>query len=141
MAFVAQVAVGRRDKLPIWGNDYDTPDGTGIRDFIHVVDLASGHLSALRCLEQPGLLTTNLGTGAGSSILKVVLTFEAVSAGSIPYAIGERTAGDVAICYAYPTLAEEVSGWKSTRPLTQSVPIIALAIEDREGSRRFYPHG
>lgn len=116
---VAQVAVGRRDKLTIWGNDYDTPDGTGIRDFIHVVDLASGHLSALRHLEQPALLTVNLGTGAGSSVLEVVRTFEAVSARSIPYVIGERRAGDVAVCYADPTLAKEVLGWKSTRSLMQ----------------------
>ncbi|MFB9266908.1 UDP-glucose 4-epimerase GalE [Bradyrhizobium erythrophlei] len=119
LPFVAQVAIGRRDKLTIWGNDYDTPDGTGIRDFIHVVDLASGHLSALRHLKEPGLLTVNLGTGAGSSVLDVVRTFEAVSGRPIPYAIGERRAGDVAICYADPTLAERVLGWKSTRSLAQ----------------------
>jgi UDP-glucose 4-epimerase len=119
LPFVAQVAIGRRDKLMIWGNDYDTPDGTGIRDFIHVVDLASGHLSALSHLKEPGALTVNLGTGTGSSVLEVVRTFEAVSGRSIPYAICERRAGDVAICYADPTLAKEVLGWKSTRSLTQ----------------------
>jgi UDP-glucose 4-epimerase len=119
LPFVAQVAIGKREKLQIWGNDYDTPDGTGIRDFIHVVDLASGHLSALSHLKQPGVLTVNLGTGTGSSVLEVVRTFEVVSGRSIPYAIGERRAGDVAICYADPTLAERVLGWKSTRSLTQ----------------------
>jgi UDP-glucose 4-epimerase len=119
LPFVAQVAIGRRDKLLIWGNDYNTPDGTGIRDFIHVVDLASGHLSVLRHLKQPGVLTVNLGTGTGNSVLEVVRTFEAVSGRSIPYAIGERRAGDVAICYADPTLAEGVLGWKSTRSLAQ----------------------
>jgi UDP-glucose 4-epimerase len=117
--FVAQVAIGKLEKLLIWGHDYDTPDGTGIRDFIHVVDLASGHLSALSHLKQPGLLTVNLGTGTGSSVLEVVRTFEAVSGRSIPYAIAERRAGDVAICYADATLAERVLGWKSTRSLMQ----------------------
>ena len=107
LPFVAQVAIGKREKLLIWGNDYDTPDGTGIRDFIHVVDLASGHLSVLRHLKQPGVLTVNLGTGSGSSVLEVIRTFEAVSGRSIPYEIGERRAGDVAICYADPTFAKE----------------------------------
>ena len=94
----------------IWGNDYDTSDGTGIRDFIHVVDLASGHLSVLSHLKQPGVLTVNLGTGSGSSVLEVVRTFEAVSGRPIPYVIGERRVGDVAICYADPTLAKETIG-------------------------------
>jgi UDP-glucose 4-epimerase len=97
LPYVAQVAIGRREKLTIWGNDYDTPDGTGIRDFIHIVDLASGHLSALSHLKQPGVLALNLGTGAGSSVLEVIRTFEAVSGRSIPYSTGERRAGDVAI--------------------------------------------
>jgi UDP-glucose 4-epimerase len=119
LPLVAQVAIGKRDKLQIWGNDYDTPDGTGVRDFLHVVDLASGHLSILRYLNKPGLLTVNLGTGRGSSVLEVVRTFEAVSGRSILYAFAERRAGDVASCYADPTLAEEVLGWKSTRSLTQ----------------------
>ncbi|AND91405.1 UDP-glucose 4-epimerase GalE [Bradyrhizobium diazoefficiens] len=117
--FVAQVAIGRREKLRIWGNDYDTPDGTGIRDFIHVVDLASGHLSALRQLRQPGLITVNLGTGNGSSVLDIVRTFESVSGRSIPYEIGERRAGDVAACYADPTVAKDALGWASTRSLEQ----------------------
>jgi len=119
LPFVAQVAIGRRDKLLIWGNDYDTPDGTGIRDFIHVVDLASGHLSVLHHLKKPGVLTVNLGTGGGSSVLEVIRTFEAVSGRSVPYEIGERRAGDVAICYADPTFAKEVLGWTSARSLAQ----------------------
>ena len=117
--FLAQVAIGRREKLQIWGNDYDTPDGTGIRDFIHVTDLAAGHLSALCQLGQPGLLTVNLGTGHGSSVLDVVRTFEEVSGRSISYEIGERRAGDVAACYADPTLAKDALGWRSTRSLRQ----------------------
>ncbi|WP_049823818.1 UDP-glucose 4-epimerase GalE [Bradyrhizobium sp. WSM2254] len=119
LPFVAQVAIGRREKLQIWGNDYDTPDGTGIRDFIHVVDLASGHLSALRQLGQPGLITVNLGTGNGSSVLDIVRTFESVSGRSIPYEIRERRAGDVAACYADPTFAKNALGWASTRSLEQ----------------------
>lgn len=119
LPFVAEVAIGRREKLQIWGNDYDTPDGTGIRDFIHVVDLASGHLSALRQLKQPGVLTVNLGTGNGSSVLEVVRTFEAVSGRPIPYEIRERRSGDVAVCYADPTFAMDALGWKSTRSLQQ----------------------
>jgi len=119
LPFVAQVAIGRREKLQIWGDDYDTPDGTGIRDFIHVVDLASGHLSALRQLGQPGLITVNLGTGNGSSVLDIVRAFESVSGRSIPYEIGERRAGDVAACYADPTFAKNALGWASTRSLEQ----------------------
>src|SRR5246127_3254312 len=87
LPFVAQVAIGRHEKLKVWGKDYDTPDGTGIRDFIHVVDLASGHLSVLNHLQHPGVLTLNLGTGAGSSVLEVIRTFEAVSGRPIPYEI------------------------------------------------------
>ncbi|UWU74828.1 UDP-glucose 4-epimerase GalE [Bradyrhizobium huanghuaihaiense] len=119
LPFVAQVAIGRREKLQIWGNDYDTPDGTGVRDFIHVVDLASGHLSALRHLRQPGVLTVNLGTGNGSSVLDIVRTFEAASGRSVPYEVKERRAGDVAACYADPTFAMEALGWKSIRSLEQ----------------------
>lgn len=119
LPFVAQVAIGRREKLRIWGSDYDTPDGTGIRDFIHVVDLASGHLSALLELRQPGLLTVNLGTGNGSSVLDVVRTFEAASGRSIPYEIVERRTGDVAVCYADPTFAKNALRWTSTRSLQQ----------------------
>jgi UDP-glucose 4-epimerase len=119
LPFVAQVAIGKREKLLVWGNDYDTPDGTAIRDFIHVVDLASGHLSVLSHLKQPGLFTVNLGTGNGSSVLEVIRTFERVSGRSVPYEIGERRTGDVAVCYADPTLAKEALGWKSARSLAQ----------------------
>lgn len=119
LPFVAQVAIGKRDKLLVWGDDYDTPDGTGIRDYIHVVDLASGHLSALRHLRQPGVLTVNLGTGSANSVLEVIRTFEAVSGRSVSYEIRERRVGDVAICYADATLATEALGWKSTKSLEQ----------------------
>jgi UDP-glucose 4-epimerase len=119
LPFVAQVAIGSREKLHIWGNDYDTSDGTGVRDFIHVADLASGHLSALSYLKQPGLLTLNLGTGSGSSVLEVVRTFEIVSGRPIPYVFSERRPGDVATCYADPTLARKLLGWRSRRSLTQ----------------------
>jgi UDP-glucose 4-epimerase len=152
--FVAQVAIGKREKLRIWGNDYDTPDGTGIRDFIHVVDLASGHLSALRHLRQPGLLTANLGTGQGNSVLEVIRTFEAVSGRSVPYEIGGRRAGDVAICYADPTFSKEALGWKSARSLAQMCADHwrwqlknpngyrgAELMKDQERSRRLHHHG
>ncbi|MBR0795984.1 UDP-glucose 4-epimerase GalE [Bradyrhizobium jicamae] len=119
LPLVSQVAAGRREKLLVYGSDYDTPDGTGIRDFIHVVDLASGHLSALCHLAQPGLLTANLGTGNGNSVLEVVRTFEAVSGKAIPYEIGQRREGDVAICYADPTFAKQALGWSSARSLEQ----------------------
>ncbi|MGY4478413.1 UDP-glucose 4-epimerase GalE [Bradyrhizobium sp. USDA 3364] len=119
LPFVAQVAIGRRERLHIWGNDYDTPDGTGIRDFIHVVDLASGHLSALSKLSRPGILTANLGTGSGSSVMEVVKTFEAVSGRSVPYVIDQRRVGDVAACYADPTLAKNLLDWTSRRSLTE----------------------
>ncbi|KRP85251.1 UDP-glucose 4-epimerase [Bradyrhizobium pachyrhizi] len=119
LPIVAQVAIGRRPTVHVWGNDYDTPDGTGIRDFIHVVDLASGHLSALSQLRQPGLLTVNLGTGSGSSVIDVIRTFKEVSGRPVPYVIDQRRVGDVAICYADPTLAKNLLGWTSTRSLTQ----------------------
>ncbi|MCP1840105.1 UDP-glucose 4-epimerase [Bradyrhizobium sp. USDA 4524] len=119
LPIVAQVAIGRRPTVHVWGNDYDTPDGTGIRDYIHVVDLASGHLSALRQLRQPGLLTVNLGTGSGSSVMDVIRTFKEVSGRPIPHVIDQRRVGDVAICYADPTLAKNLLGWTSTRSLTQ----------------------
>src|SRR5258705_4305914 len=119
LPFVAQVAIGKREKLHIWGNDYDTSDGTGIRDFIHVVDLASGHLSVLSHLKQPGVLTVNLGTGNGSSVLEVVRTFEGVSARPIPYVICDSKVVDVAICYAEPTHPKRLLGWTTRRSLTQ----------------------
>ncbi len=118
MPFVAQVAVGRRDQLSVFGGDYPTPDGTGVRDYIHVVDLAEGHVAALKYVEQnPGVLTVNLGTGNGSSVLDMVRAFEQASGRKIPYRIVERRAGDIAECWADPALAEELLGWKASRSL------------------------
>lgn len=118
MPFVAQVAVGRREKLAIFGDDYATPDGTGVRDYIHVVDLAEGHVAALEyVLAKPGLLTVNLGTGNGSSVLDMVRAFEAASGRPIAYEIVSRRAGDIAECWADPALAEELLGWKASRSL------------------------
>jgi len=114
MPFVAQVAVGQREKLNIFGNDYPTPDGTGVRDYIHVVDLAKGHLAALAALKkQPDLLTVNLGTGQGYSVLDMVKSFEQASSKSVPYQIVARRPGDVAQCYADPSYAQEKLGWQA----------------------------
>lgn len=116
MPYLAQVAAGRLPKLSVFGNDYPTPDGTGVRDYIHVADLAQGHLSALRHLaETPGLLTVNLGTGRGYSVLEMVQAFEKASGRKIPYQIVERRPGDIAACYADPSLAEALLGWKAAR--------------------------
>ena len=116
MPFLAQVAVGVRPMLRIFGGDYSTPDGTGVRDYIHVIDLALGHLAALARLEQqPELFTVNLGTGSGQSVLEMVRHFESVSGHPIPYRIVERRPGDVASCYADVSRAAELLGWRSTR--------------------------
>jgi len=118
LPFVAQVAVGRREFLNVWGNDYPTPDGTGVRDYIHVVDLALGHLAALQALaSQHGGLTVNLGTGTGYSVLDMVHAFEAASGRAVPYRICPRRSGDVAACYADPTLAHQLLGWRAERDL------------------------
>ena len=120
MPFVAQVATGRREFLNIWGNDYPTPDGTGVRDYIHVADLAEGHVAALGYLDRAGgLLTVNLGAGRGYSVLDVVKAFEAASDRSIPCKIGPRRAGDIAQCWADSGLAGKLIGWKSKRGLEQ----------------------
>lgn len=112
MPFVSQVAVGRLQQLSVFGNDYPTPDGTGVRDYIHVVDLAKGHLAALNALQkQTGILTVNLGTGIGYSVLDMVKAFETASGKKIPYKVMGRRAGDIAICYADPTKAGETLGW------------------------------
>lgn len=114
MPYISQVAVGRRTELQIFGGDYPTPDGTGVRDFIHVVDLAHGHIAALDWLRQhKGVHTFNLGTGLGKSVLDVVRAFEAASGQPVPYRIVDRRPGDIAQCYADPTRAERELGWKA----------------------------
>jgi len=118
MPYVAQVAVGRRCHLNVWGNDYPTHDGTGVRDYIHVMDLAMGHLRALDVLDQPQCLAVNLGTGIGYSVLDVVKAFEHASSQSVPYQLSTRRPGDVAACYAAPQLAGQLLGWKAERDLT-----------------------
>ena len=118
MPYVAQVAVGRRERLSVYGNDYPTPDGTGVRDYIHVVDLAEGHVAALRrLLEQPGSFTVNLGTGRGYSVLEVVAAYARASGRPVPYALVPRRAGDVASVYADPALARELLGWQTRHDL------------------------
>lgn len=114
MPYVTQVAVGRRPKLGVFGNDYLTPDGTGVRDYIHVVDLARGHLAALDALaREAGMMTVNLGTGQGYSVLDVVKAFEKASGRPVPYEFLPRRAGDVASCYADPALALSQLGWRA----------------------------
>jgi UDP-glucose 4-epimerase len=115
MPYVSQVAVGRLAELSVFGSDYPTIDGTGVRDYIHVVDLALGHLAALRALEQQqGLITVNLGTGKGCSVLELVKAFELASGRQIKYRLVARRAGDVATCYADPSLAKKLLGWQAT---------------------------
>ncbi|BAL94428.1 UDP-glucose 4-epimerase GalE [Rubrivivax gelatinosus] len=114
MPYVTQVAVGRREFLQVFGDDYPTPDGTGVRDYIHVVDLAEGHVAALRRLfDAPGSFTVNLGTGRGYSVLEVVDAFARASGRPVPYRIVARRPGDVAACYADPALARELLGWQA----------------------------
>ncbi len=123
LPFVAQVAVGRREYLNVWGQDYSTPDGTGVRDYIHVVDLALGHLKALEALGrldgQTECLTVNLGTGKGYSVLDIVRAFEAASGRPVPYKVAPRRPGDVASCFADPKQALTSLGWCAERGLTQ----------------------
>lgn len=112
MPFVAQVAVGKRAKLAVFGNDYPTPDGTGVRDYIHVDDLASGHLAAINALnKQGGLVTVNLGTGRGYSVLEMIEAFEKASGKSVAFEVINRRPGDIAACYADPVKAKELLGW------------------------------
>lgn len=118
--FIAQVADGRREKLSVFGGDYPTPDGTGLRDYIHVVDLADGHVKTLAKLATaPGIVTYNLGTGRGNSVLEMVRAFERASGKSVPYQIVARRPGDIAACYADPSLAERELGWKAERDVAQ----------------------
>ena len=118
MPFVAQVAVGRRERLQVFGNDYDTVDGTGVRDYIHVLDLADGHVDALRhLLDTRRSITANLGTGRGHSVLEVVRAFERASGRAVPCEFVARRPGDVAASYADPSLAQTRLGWKASRDL------------------------
>jgi len=120
MPYIAQVAVGRREALNVYGNDYPTPDGTGVRDYIHVVDLARGHLAALEKLDGAGeVLTANLGTGRGYSVLEMVAAFGRAAGREIPFRIVPRRAGDIACCYADPGLARNLFGWRAERGLEQ----------------------
>ena len=115
MPYICQVAVGRREALCIFGGDYETPDGTGVRDYIHVADLAAGHVAALRYLHaHPGLLTVNLGTGRGYSVLEMVEAFGRACGRPIPYEVVARRPGDVAQCYADPSAAHELLQWRAT---------------------------
>ena len=119
--YITQVAMGKRECLNVFGNDYDTPDGTGVRDYIHVVDLAQGHVAAVEKLAtmDGGVLTVNLGTGKGYSVLEMVHMFEEVSGRPIPYKIVARRPGDIATCYADPSLAKELLGWTAKRGLRE----------------------
>lgn len=118
MPFIAQVAVGRREALMVFGNDYDTPDGTGVRDYIHVSDLADAHVKALEKLEDSAeSFIVNLGTGKGYSVLDMIEAFASASGQSIPYNISNRRVGDVAVVYSDPSYAEKLLGWKAVREL------------------------
>ncbi len=114
MPYITQVAVGKLEKLHVFGNDYATPDGTGVRDYIHVVDLARGHVAALKAIERNcGVEVYNLGTGRGCSVLEMIKAFEEVNGVKIPYVIDPRRPGDVAACFSAPAKAEEELGWKA----------------------------
>lgn len=118
MPFLTQVAIGRRDTLSVFGNDYPTVDGTGVRDYIHVMDVAEGHVKALQhCARQGGVHTYNLGTGQGQSVLQMIAAFEAASGRSLPYRIEPRRPGDIAECWADPAKAERELGWRASRDL------------------------
>ena len=119
MPYVAQVVVGRREKLTVFGNDYPTPDGTGVRDYIHVMDLADGHVSAIRNMERKGAgyYLYNLGTGKGSSVLDMIEAMKAASKRPLPYEFGPRRGGDIAVCYADTSKAAQELGWTAQRGL------------------------
>lgn len=118
MPYITQVAIGRREKLSVYGNDYNTPDGTGVRDYIHVVDLAKGHVAAVKyTVEHKGTEVFNLGTGVGYSVLDMVNTFREVNNVALPYQIVDRRPGDIATCYADPAKSAEVLGWHAEKTL------------------------
>ena len=118
MPYITQVAIGRRDHLSVFGNDYDTHDGTGVRDYIHVVDLAKGHVAAVNyARENKGCEVFNLGTGSGYSVLDMVHTFREVNQVALPYVIAPRRPGDIAVCYADPAKSAELLGWKAEKNL------------------------
>ncbi|NOX66812.1 MAG: UDP-glucose 4-epimerase GalE, partial [Chlorobi bacterium] len=120
MPYIAQVAVGKLKELTIFGDDYPTKDGTGVRDYIHVIDLANGHLKALeKLMQNPGCVTYNLGTGNGYSVLEMARAFESASGKAVPYKIAGRRAGDIAECYADPKLAEKELNWKAERDIDE----------------------
>ena len=120
MPYISQVAVGKLEKLGVFGDDYDTPDGTGVRDYIHVVDLAKGHVKAINYIfSNPGLDVINLGTGVGYSVLNMVKAFGKACGKEIPYEIKPRRAGDIAMCYADPAKAARVLGWKAEKGLDE----------------------
>ena len=119
MPYITQVAVGKLKELGVFGNDYDTPDGTGVRDYIHVVDLANGHVKALKAIENKcGLAIYNLGTGQGYSVLDLVKAFEEANGIKVPYVIKPRRPGDIATCYSDPSKAEKELGWKAQYGIT-----------------------
>lgn len=118
MPFITQVAIGKREALSVFGSDYDTPDGTGVRDYIHVVDLAKGHVKAIEKLNsKPGCVAYNLGTGVGYSVLDMVKALEKASGCKVPYKLVDRRPGDIACCYADPAYAEQELGWRAERGL------------------------
>ena len=120
MPYITQVAVGRLPRLGVFGDDYPTPDGTGVRDYIHVVDLALGHVKAIERIDKKqGLSIYNLGTGKGYSVLDIVHSFEEASGKEIPYDIKPRRSGDIAECYADPTKAKEELGWSASRGIKE----------------------
>ena len=120
MPYISQVAVGKLERLGVFGDDYDTPDGTGVRDYIHVVDLAKGHVKAINYIfSNPGLDVINLGTGVGYSVLDMVKAFSKACGKEIPYEIKPRRAGDIAMCYADPAKAARVLGWKAEKGLDE----------------------
>jgi len=120
MPYISQVAVGKLNELSVFGSDYNTPDGTGVRDYIHVVDLAQGHVKALEKLsEQPGAVAYNLGTGRGYSVLEMIAAFERASGRSVPYQLVARRPGDIASCYADVALAQEQLGWSASRDIAE----------------------